>query len=147
VSLRRADARCDADDLMRPIHAKNGPPMKNVLPGIALLLALAACDRTSDLLVCPPYVGNSVVVTVQDSVTGANVTPGASVVASNAAYSDSVVAPPTATAVYAGYGSGTFTVTVRQSGYLTWTKTGVKVEDDGCAPLTVPLTARLRPAA
>ena len=121
--------------------------MKNALLGIASLLALAACERSSDPLVCPPYVGHSVALTAQDSVTGANVTPGASVVAANASYADSVVAQPTQTTVYAGYGSGTFTVTVRQSGYLTWTKTGVKVEDDGCVPLTVPLTARLKPSS
>ena len=85
---------------------------------------------------------------MQDSVTGANVTPGATLVLHGSTYVDSVVAQPGAAETSVGYGAGTFTLTVRQSGYLTWTKTGVKVEKRGeCDAWTVRLTARLKPAA
>jgi hypothetical protein len=36
-------------------------------------------------------------------------------------------------------------VTVGQTGYRTWTKTGVKVEEGRCGAETVYLTARLKP--
>jgi len=121
--------------------------MKHTHFAVAGLLVLAACERIPDaVVVCPPYIGRSLRVTVQDSVTGANVTPGATVIAGNVAYTDSVVAPPEGVSVYVGYGSGNFTVTVRQSSYLAWTKTGVKVEAGECVPLTVDLTARLKRA-
>jgi hypothetical protein len=43
--------------------------------------------------------------------------------------------------------AGTFTVTVSRTGYQTWTKTGVEVEQGTCGPETVQLTARLKPAS
>jgi hypothetical protein len=123
--------------------------MKKALLALSFLLAPAACERASELGPCPePYIPRSVSVTVQDSVTGANVTPGATLVLHGSTYVDSVVAQPGAAETSVGYGAGTFTLTVRQSGYLTWTKTGVKVEKRGeCDAWTVRLTARLKPAA
>jgi len=122
--------------------------MKKALFAVASLLALAACERISDPApVCPAYIPPSVSVTVQDSVTGANVTPGATLVLRNATYSDSVVAPPIVSAMGVGVNrAGTFTLAVRQTGYLTWTKTGVKVEEEQCGVRTVSLVARLKPS-
>ena len=123
--------------------------MKKALFALAAMLALAACERGSNPMVCSdPYIPRSVSVTVQDSVTGANVTPGATLVLHGSTYVDSVVAQPGAAETSVGYGAGTFTLTVRQSGYLTWTKTGVKVEKRGeCDAWTVQLTARLKPSS
>jgi hypothetical protein len=41
MSLRPADARSDADDLIRQTHAKNGPPMKTRLFAVFSLLVTA----------------------------------------------------------------------------------------------------------
>jgi hypothetical protein len=112
----------------------------------AALLALAACGRVTEPVVCPAWIPPSVEVTVQVSVTGANVTPGATVVLRGGAVIDSVTALPGAGSIAVGQNrSGTFTVTVRQSGYQLWTKTGVKVEEGPCGAQTVHLTARLKP--
>jgi len=116
----------------------------------AALLTVAACERGPAFSACSlPYIPPALSVTVQDSVTGANVTPGATVVISNGAYTDSVVAGPVGVAVSVGGGAGTYTVTVRQSGYQSWTRAGVKVESDPaqCGARTLDLTARLQPAA
>ena len=123
--------------------------MKNALLAVSTLLALAACDDPFIGGVdCPAIVPASVRVTVQDSVTGANVTPGATVVLRDGAFVESVVGPPGAGEVAVGGNrTGTFTVTVDQTGYQTWTKTGVKVEKGPCGAQTVLLTARLKPAA
>jgi len=122
--------------------------MKNALFAVAPLLALAACSQLSDPAVCPAYIPPSVQVTVQDSVTGANVTPGATLVLRDGATVDSVTAPPIAVSVGVGEGrTGTFTLTVRQSGYQAWTKTGIEVEEGRCGARTVQLTARLKPGA
>ena len=122
--------------------------MKKALLALSCLLAPAACERITDpVQACPPFIPPSVVVTVQDSVTGANVAPGASVVTRSGAYVDSVVVQPGAAGTSVGEGrTGIFAVTVHQSGYLSWTKTGVKVEGAECGARTVHLTARLQPA-
>ena len=122
--------------------------MKYALLAAVTLLALAACGRISDFPVdCPDIVPVAVRVAAQDSITGANVTPGATLVLRDAAYSDSVVAPPVVTLVgLGGNRAGTYAVTVRQSGYLTWTKTEVKVEEGECGARTVELVARLKPS-
>ena len=122
--------------------------MKNSMLAAASLLVLAACgDPFIGGVDCPAIVPASVRVTVQDSVTGANVTPGATVVLHNGAVVESVVGPPGAGEVAVGGNrTGTFTVTVGQTGYQTWTK-GVKVEEGSCGAQTVLLTARLKPAA
>jgi len=109
------------------------------------LLAVGACQALSDPIICPAFVPPSVIVTVEDSVTGANLTPGATVGISGGGYSASVVGEAPATAVNLGEGrTGTFTVTAAQAGYLVWTKTGVEVEEGRCGANTVKLTARLQ---
>ena len=122
--------------------------MKKALFAVIPLLALAACAEISDPVACPAYIPSALQVTVQDSVTGANVTPGATLVLRDGAYADSVTAPPIVSAVGLGPNrAGTFTLTVRQSGYQTWTKTGIEVEEGQCGARTVDVVARLKPLA
>ena len=123
--------------------------MKNAMLAAASLLALAACgdDPFNGGVDCAVVVPASVRVTVQDSVTGANVTPGATVVLHNGAVVESVVGPPGAGEVAVGGNrTGTFIVTVGQTGYQTWMK-AVKVEQSSCGAHTVALTARLKPSS
>jgi hypothetical protein len=120
--------------------------MKTTLFAVSSLLVLAACERISDPVPCPPYIAPAVTVTVQDSITGANVTGGADVALIGGTMMESAVGQPGASSVSLYGPAGTFTVTASQSGYQTWTKTGVKVEDGECVVQTVELTARLKPA-
>jgi len=121
--------------------------MKKVFCALPVVLGLVGCGEISDPVFCPAIVPISVRVTVQDSVSGGNVTPGSTLVLRNATSVDSVVAPsePTLTAMGVGEGrTGTFTLTIRRAGYQAWTKTDLKVEDGQCGAETVDVTARLR---
>jgi hypothetical protein len=121
--------------------------MKRALVAVSSLLALAGCTQVSDPVICTAFVPPSVNVTVQDSVTGANVTPGATLVLREGTYVDSVTAPPVATSRGVGVNrAGTLTLTVTQAGYRAWTKAGVKVEEGPCGARTVDVVARLQPA-
>jgi len=124
--------------------------MKKLFCALPAVLALAACNEIPEPVFCPAIVPISVRVTVQDSVSGANVTPGSTLVLRNATSVDSVVAPgePGLTPMGVGEGrTGTFTLTARRAGYQAWTKTDVKVEDGPCGAETVDVTARLKPTA
>ncbi len=114
---------------------------------VPALFALAACSSISIGVDCPSIVPYSVEVTALDSITNVNVTPGATLVLANSAGVDSVTVPegPLTVAGVGGDRTGTFTVRVRQSGYLLWEKTGVRVERGECGARTVDLTARLQP--
>ena len=119
--------------------------MKKALFAVLPLLALAACEL-SDPVVCPAIVPQAFHVSAQDS-SGANVLPGASVVARDGAHADSVVAPPAVTVMgVGGDRPGTYTVTVRQAGYQLWSQSGLKVRDGACGVRTVELLAHLQPA-
>jgi hypothetical protein len=119
--------------------------MKKALFALPLLLALGAC-KLSEPVACLAIVPQAFHVLAQDSVTGGNVLPGASVVARDGSYADSLVAPPIVTAMgVGGDRPGTYTVTVRQSGYQLWSKSSLKVRDGECGVQTVEVTARLQP--
>jgi hypothetical protein len=123
-------------------------PMKKALFAVIPLLALAACAEIAEPVACPAWIPPAVQVTAQDSVTGANVTPGATLVLRDGAYADSVTAPPIMTSVGLGPNrAGTFSLTVRQTGYQSWTKTAIKAEEGQCGVQTVPVVARLKPLA
>jgi len=118
----------------------------------AAVLALGACERATDPVVCPPYIPPSVVVTVQDSVTGANVLAGSTLVLRNSAgVADSVTVEAQSYPILSaalGYGAaGTFSLTVRHAGYREWTKSGIKVNHGECGAETVGVEARLQPAS
>ena len=119
--------------------------MRSALFAVLPLLALAACELSGPV-VCPAVVSAAFHVSAQDSISGANVLPGASVIARDGAYSDSVVAPPIVTVQgVGGNRPGTYTVTVRQTGYQVWSKSGLKVRDGECGVGTVEVVARLKP--
>jgi hypothetical protein len=120
--------------------------MKRTLLALLAPLALAACEGLSTPRVCPGVVQPSVRLTVEDAMSGTNVTPGASVVLRSGAYADSLVAPPGVNSVGVGNRAGTFTLTVRRAGYELWTRTDVRVEAGPCGAATVELTARLNRA-
>jgi hypothetical protein len=122
--------------------------MKRTWFALPALLALAACGEIYEPGICPAVVPPSVQVTALDSVTSANVTPGATLVLSNASGVDSVTVPtgPLTTMGVGDNRTGTFTLRVRQTGYQVWAKSGVKVEQGDCGARTVQVTARLQPA-
>ena len=89
-----------------------------------------------------------IVIEVSDSVTGAPITRGYTVIVAEGAYRDSVSFPlegPLPYPVFAVERRGTYTVTVRADGYADWIRTGVRVTADECHVRTVALAARLRP--
>ena len=98
--------------------------------------------------VCTALFAYGITVTVVDSVSGAFAAPGATVIASDGAYADSVIVPNTASASggigLAGERAGTYTVTVRKAGYKTWTKNGIVVTKDECHVKGVAITAKLQ---
>lgn len=115
------------------------------------VLALGACERATDPVVCPPYIPPSVTVTVQDSVTGANVLAGSTLVLRNSAgVADSVTVEAQSFPILStglGHGAaGTFSLTVRHAGYAEWAKNGIEVKQERCGARTERVDVRLRPA-
>jgi hypothetical protein len=126
--------------------------MKKTWFAVPALLALAACESASDpAVVCPAMIYPAVSVTVLDSVSSVNVTPGSTLVlrhGASAVAADSVEVPMM-TAVSWGVGgkAGTYGLSVRRPGYRSWNQGGIKVEEGQCGPETVSVTARLVPAS
>jgi hypothetical protein len=113
------------------------------------VFALGACREIAEPGVCPAILAPSARVTVLDSISGANITPGASAILRNATVADSVMAPEGSPVTVMGVGEGrvgTFTLTVRKPGYQAWIKRNLKVENGRCGAQTVDVTARLKPA-
>jgi hypothetical protein len=100
--------------------------------------------------ICTAIFAFGLSVTVADSVTGAPAAAGTTVVASQGSYADSVIVPATASNSaslgLAGERAGTYLVTVRKSGYKTWTKSGIVVTKDECHVKGVAVTAKIQPA-
>lgn len=116
------------------------------------LAALAACSggRADYGVNCPDNYAYGIVVSVRDSTTGADAVAGATGIASDGAFRDSVSIPsgtsPHASAIsLVGERAGTYTVTVRKAGYRDWTNSNVVVTRDACHVRTVTLTAQLQP--
>ncbi|HET7460585.1 MAG TPA: hypothetical protein VFJ82_05040 [Longimicrobium sp.] len=125
--------------------------MKKTWFALSAVLALAACDRVADPVACPAYIPPSLNVTVQDSVTGANLTSGSTLVLRGAAgVVDSTTVETQPFPINSrglGMGaSGTFSLTVRHAGYREWTKSGIEVKQGQCGARTVDVEARLQPA-
>ena len=85
-------------------------------------------------------------VAVVDSLTNANVSGDARVIAREGAYADTAHfrAPLDSPYWLAEEREGTYTVTVEQEGYRLWSRSGIKVTGDRCHVRTVTLTARLQ---
>ena len=121
---------------------------------VGALLVCAACDIMDDGLgvACTDNFVNGILVRVQDSLTGAPAASGATLIARDGAYADTVVVPPGApnpdtwVLATAGERPGTYDLTVSKAGYLTWQRSGVvvRMDDYGCHPQTVELAALLQ---
>ena len=115
-------------------------------------VALGACERAADPEGCfLPYIPPSVTVTVQDSVTGANVLAGSTLVLRNSAgVADSVTVEAQDFPILSaslGYGAtGIFSLTVRHAGYAQWARGGIEVKQERCGARTERVDVRLRPA-
>lgn len=116
-------------------------------------LAVGACDvLDSPDVICTANFVFGLVVTVQDSASGAPSASGAQLIAQEGAYADTAGFPPnrpdldTLPLVGAGERPGTYTVTVRKSGFHDWVRSGLVVTADECHVHPVQLTARLQEA-
>jgi hypothetical protein len=121
-------------------------------PALAAV-ALAACNLVeSREPICTGVFVWGLRVTVQDSVTGAPAASGAQLIARDGAYADTSAFPPDRPdldgqpLVGAGERPGTYTVTVRKSGFMEWVRTGVVVTADECHVRPVDVAARLQRA-
>jgi hypothetical protein len=112
---------------------------------VLLFLFAAAIAGCGD---CVSIAFPAIEVTVLDSVTGLNITPGARAVG----YRDGAIGDSsyvTGTANETGlslFGSaGSYTVSVTKPGYVTWEAAGIVVERTRCSHTTVHVEARLKP--
>jgi hypothetical protein len=101
----------------------------------AILLVLAAagmsaaCNNASCSFASEP----GFVITVVDSVTMQNITPGASVVARQGFFTDSVAGGPGATTIELAFNRpGIYNLTVHKTGFRDWTRNNVTVFGSGC---------------
>lgn len=94
--------------------------------------------------VCTDEARPGIMVTVRDSVTTASVSR-ARVVARTATIADTSEESPNGVYPLVYEKAGTYTVTVEQAGYRTWTRANVEVTRDECHVKTVSLTALLQP--
>jgi len=120
-----------------------------LLFGVILTSAAIGCSSpTANNIVCTDIFIVGLTVTVQDSVTGAPAYAGATVIARDGTYADSASRPANSTDTFplplAGERAGTYDVTVRESGYLDWTRKGVQVTRNECHVNTVAVTAKLQ---
>jgi hypothetical protein len=120
-----------------------------VVVAMALGAATGCSSPMNDGIVCPDIFIPGLAVTVVDSASGAGVAAGATVIARDGAFADSTARPATGsdTAPFSLAGrAGAYSLTVRKSGYGTWTKNGIQVvNQDACFVKTVSVTAKLQP--
>jgi hypothetical protein len=110
----------------------------------------ATLKVTRSGLVCTEEARPALMVGLADSLSGATTGfTGVTILATDGAYADSVVMPVYPGDPYNGPVAlayerrGTYTVSVRATGYATWMKSGVVVTGDQCHVTTASLTARL----
>ena len=114
-----------------------------------LIGAVACAGSTSP--VCTEDVRPALAVYVKDAVTGAGVASGASLVAREGSYKDSVAAPEgrpdldNSPLYAAAERAGTYQLTVTKTGYGAWTQSNVRVTANECHVNTATLTALLQP--
>ena len=119
--------------------------MKRYAIGLLTLAAAmftAACNNANCTFASEP----GIIVTVVDSISSQNITPGASVVARQGFFTDSVAASASATSVSLAFNrTGIYNVTVHKATYRDWTRNGVSVFGSGCGVReSVSLTAKLQ---
>lgn len=117
-----------------------------------MLLGLAAvgCSELLSARGCSAVYIFAIQVYVQDSVSRAMTASGAQLIVRDGAYTDSVSFNQPGTDSQpleaAGERPGTYTVTVRKSGYQDWTRSNVQVSKGECHVQTVTLTSLLQPS-
>jgi hypothetical protein len=122
-------------------------PSPALLAGISLLLS--ACDLNGP---CTTSVEPGLIVRVLDSLTEAPAAHGATGVAVDDEYQETLRNPAldddlTAADLYgADEREGLYTVSVTKTGYQPWVREGVRVTAGACHVQTVHLEARLTPA-
>lgn len=111
----------------------------------AVVVAFAGCAGDGPLA-CTEEARSGLSVTVRDSVSGAPITEGAEVVATDGTYADTARSSLIASGVYAlaVERPGTYQVTVDHPAYRRWLRSGVTVTADECHVQTVSLLARLQ---
>ena len=120
--------------------------------GLPLLLVLttASCSSITSPRGCSTDYVYAVNVQVKDSVSNAMSASGAQMIARDGIYVDSVSAAANRPEVdalplhAAGEREGTYTVTVRKSGFRDWTRANVQVTKGECHVNAVNLTALLQ---
>lgn len=119
--------------------------LRPVLSGLLVLAALTACWAPFDPTVCTLEARPSFAVTVEDSVSGADLAPEATVWVREGAFVDTLLPAPGG--VYSGAHErpGTYEVVAEHPDYLDWHRTGVRVREGECHVITREITARLAP--
>lgn len=131
-----------------------GDIMKGNIVGYlySILIISSACSSASTSPICTQELRPALMVYVKDSLTNTGTASGASLVAREGTYKDSVAFPdgrPELNGLNlnaAGERAGTYEVAVSKPGYATWIKSGVRVTKNECHVNTVQLTALLQPA-
>ncbi|SRR6266540_3331291 len=117
----------------------------------AVLGSILSCNpMTSGPIICTTEFRYGIGVTVVDSLSGAFGGAGATVIAQDGAYADTVSHAPGSSDDFpfglAGERAGTYTVTVLKTGYDMWTRSGVTVTKNVCHVNGVAITAKIQPA-
>ena len=116
-----------------------------------ILFAAMACGGSQAPPVCTQEFRQGVVVYVKDSLTGAGVASGASLVVREGFFKDSAALPNSrpelndVALAAAGERAGTYQLTVTRPGYATWSRSNVTVTKNQCHVNTIVLTALLQP--
>lgn len=119
-----------------------------------LLLGVGACGfiTSPDHVVCTAEFRYGITVYVKDSVTLAPAASGATLIARDGAWADTVSYPAdsanydAAAMPTAGERAGIYSLTVRKPGYLDWVNPRVVVTADACHVHPVVVTALIAPA-
>jgi hypothetical protein len=121
----------------------------HLIAAVAAII-IAGCSNSAGVS-CPDVAIPGIRVMVIDSVTNVLAGRSSSIVAKSATYTDSLSSTQTAVSdgpyglLYSRYATGTYTLTIRQSGYRDWSQSGIVVaKADVCSLQTVNVTAKLQ---
>ena len=98
---------------------------------------------------CTAHIEWGLRVQVRDSVTGIPAGVGATVIAVDGSYNETLRSYPeldSLTFYGAGEREGTYLVRVTKDGYRTWSRSGIVVRDGGCHVIPVTVQASLQPS-
>ena len=118
----------------------------SIIVGAAAIIA--GCNPFSGP--CTTDIRWGIVVEVRNAVTGESLADGARLIVRDGDYVETVDGPPVPgfpELRAAGERAGTYDVTIQKAGYQDWTRTGIRVRDQGCHVETVRLDARLQPTS